>query len=75
MQKLTYRLQFRIYLQTVLGKFPRNTRHVSRLPCKDIPILTEEFDERVFLFSHMSPHAELFERITRNAINKLGVLS
>jgi hypothetical protein len=34
----------------VLNQFPRNSRHVSRLPCKDVPILLEEFDEREFLF-------------------------
>jgi hypothetical protein len=34
----------------VLNQFPRDSRHVSRLPCKDIPIFLEEFDEREFLF-------------------------
>ena len=26
------------------------TRHVRRFPCKDVPVLTEELDERFFLF-------------------------
>ena len=26
------------------------TRHVRRLPCKDVPVLTDELDERAFLF-------------------------
>jgi hypothetical protein len=39
--------------------FPRNSKHVSRLPCEDVPIFLEEFDEREFLFGvktvpHMS---------------------
>jgi hypothetical protein len=33
----------------VLNQFPRNSKHVSRLPCKDVPIFLEEFDEREFL--------------------------
>jgi hypothetical protein len=34
----------------VLNQFPRNFRHVSRLPCEDVPIFLEEFDECEFLF-------------------------
>jgi hypothetical protein len=34
----------------VLNQFPRNSRYVNRLPCKDVPILLEEFDEHEFLF-------------------------
>jgi hypothetical protein len=37
-------------MQFMLNKFPRNSRHVSRLPCEDVPIFLEEFDEREFLF-------------------------
>lgn len=33
----------------VLGKFPWDTRHVNRLPSKDVPIFMEELDERAFL--------------------------
>ena len=36
--------------QTMLSQSPGNTRHVRRLPCKDVPVLTEELDERFFLF-------------------------
>jgi hypothetical protein len=32
------------------NKFPRNSRYVSKLSCKDAPIFLEEFDEREFLF-------------------------
>ena len=34
----------------MLGKFPMYTFHVGRLLGKDVPILTEELDERAFLF-------------------------
>jgi hypothetical protein len=39
-----------VYVQFMLNQFPRNSRHVSRLPCKDVPIFLEEFGEREFLF-------------------------
>jgi hypothetical protein len=34
----------------MINQFPRNSKHVSRLPCKDVLIFLEEFDEREFLF-------------------------
>jgi hypothetical protein len=34
----------------VLYQFPRNSGHVSRLPCEYVPIFLEEFDEHDFLF-------------------------
>jgi hypothetical protein len=37
-------------MQFVLNQFPRDSRHVSRLPCEDVPIFLEEFDESKFLF-------------------------
>jgi hypothetical protein len=40
----------RVEMEFVLYQLPRNSRHVSRLPYKDIPIFLEEFDERKFLF-------------------------
>ena len=39
-----------IDVELVLSEFPRYTWHVSRLPCEDVPILTEELDERIFLW-------------------------
>ena len=36
--------------QTVLSQPPGYTWHVRRFPCKDVPVLTEELDERFFLF-------------------------
>jgi hypothetical protein len=35
---------------SVLNQLPRSSRHAIRLPCEDVPILQEEFDERKFLF-------------------------
>jgi hypothetical protein len=37
-------------MQFVLNQFPRNSKHVSRLPCEGVPIFMEEFDERKLLF-------------------------
>jgi hypothetical protein len=34
------------HIQFPLNQFPRNSRHVSRLRCVDVPIFLEEFDER-----------------------------
>jgi hypothetical protein len=34
----------------MLNQFPRNPKHVSRLPNKDVPIFLEEFDKHEFLF-------------------------
>jgi hypothetical protein len=37
-------------MQFMLNQFPRNSRHVNRLPCEDVPIFLKEFDECEFLF-------------------------
>jgi hypothetical protein len=37
-------------MQFMLNQFPRNSRHVSRLLCEDVPIFLEEFYEHEFLF-------------------------
>jgi hypothetical protein len=37
-------------MEFMLNEFPRNSRHVSRLSYKDVPIFLEEFDEREFIF-------------------------
>jgi hypothetical protein len=34
----------------MLYQFPRNSRHISMISCKDVPIFLEEFDEHEFLF-------------------------
>jgi hypothetical protein len=37
-------------MEFMLNQFPRDSRHVSRLPYKDVPIFLEEFDKHEFLF-------------------------
>jgi hypothetical protein len=37
-------------MQFMLNQFRRNSRHVNRLPCEDVPIFLEKFDEGEFLF-------------------------
>ena len=44
-------LYFGVNTQTVLGQSPGHTWHVRRFPCKDVPVLMEELDERFFLFA------------------------
>src|SRR3954468_4529741 len=38
-------------MKGVLGEFPWDTWHVFGAPCENVPILTEEIDERAFLFA------------------------
>ena len=45
-----HRLEFWVDPQTVLSQPPGNSRHVGGFPCEDVPVLTEELDERLFLF-------------------------
>src|SRR4051812_6865614 len=37
-------------MKRVLSELPRHTRHIFGRPCEDVPILTEQIDERAFLF-------------------------
>ena len=50
MKKLLHRFILWINIESVLSEFSRDTRHVRRLPCKDVSVLTDELDERAFLF-------------------------
>jgi hypothetical protein len=48
-----------VNMKFVFYQFPRQSKHVSRFPCEDVPLFLEEFDECDFLFkiqivSHMS---------------------
>jgi hypothetical protein len=36
-------------MEFVLNQFPRDSWHVSRLPCEDVPIFLEKFDKHEFL--------------------------
>ena len=60
-KKLPDQLKLWINIESVLSKFSRYTRHVRRLPCKDVPVLMDELDERAFLFwIQVSTDNELF---------------
>jgi hypothetical protein len=37
-------------MELVLNQFSSDSQHVSKLPCKDVPIFLEKFDKREFLF-------------------------
>src|SRR6187401_1582814 len=74
-QILFNRFIFWINVKAVLSEFSRYTWHVRRLPCKDIPVLTDELDERAFLFGiEVSADSELLGRISWHKINLLGLL-
>ena len=47
---LLHRYCLRVNSQMVLNQLPGYTRHVGWFPCKDVPVLTEELDERGLLF-------------------------
>ena len=48
--ELLDRFKLWINIRSVLSDFPRYTWHVKRFSCKDVPVLTDELDERTFLF-------------------------
>ena len=59
-EKLLDRFKLGINIKSVLSEFSRYTWHVRRLPCKDVPVLTDELDERALLFRiQISTDAEL----------------
>jgi hypothetical protein len=39
-----------VQVELVLNQFPRDSKHVNRLPCKDVLVFLDEFDEHKFLF-------------------------
>jgi hypothetical protein len=39
-----------VQMEFVLNQFPRDTWHVSSLPCENVPIFLEKFEKREFLF-------------------------
>jgi hypothetical protein len=57
----------------MLNQFPRNSRHVSRLPCEDVPIFLEEFDKREFLFRiQIIANVSILRRLLRRQWNRLA---
>jgi len=76
MKELLHWFQFGVCLKAVLSEFPRDTWHVRRFPCKDVSILTDELDERAFLFVRQAClDGELLRRVTRDKVDFLSVLS
>src|SRR3954464_5489822 len=58
----------------MLGKFPRYTFHVGRLPGKDVPVLTEELDESAFLFGiQVRPNGGGLGGIAYHKFHRLGL--
>ena len=49
-EELSNWFEFRINVECVLSEFSRYTWHVRRFPCKNVPVLMDELDERAFLF-------------------------
>ena len=73
-EELFYRFILRIHIKSVLSEFPRYTWHVRGLPCKNVPILTDELDERALLFGiQVGTDSELLGRIAGHEVNKLGL--
>ena len=61
-------------VEFVLSEFPRHTRHVSGIPCEDVPILTEELDERAFLCGrHVGPDDGLLAGVALDEVDALCV--
>jgi hypothetical protein len=57
----------------VLNQLPKDSRHVSRLPCKDVPIFLEEFDECELLFRiHVVAYMCNLGRLLREQHNRLA---
>jgi hypothetical protein len=58
----------------MLGEFPGYTSHVRWLPCKDVPVLTEELDERIFLFgTQIHPNEGGLSGIASDKFHLLGI--
>jgi hypothetical protein len=57
----------------VLNQFPRNSRHISRLSCEDVPIFVKEFDECEFLFGiQIIAHVSNLGRLLHGKWNRLA---
>ena len=58
----------------MLGEFPRYTRHVLWGPREDVPVLTEELDERAFLFfAQAHPHSDELGLVALVEVDLLSV--
>lgn len=72
---LQNRLNLGIYIKVVLSELSQYTWNVRRFPCKNVPILMDEFEVRAFLYGIQThPNSELLGRVARREINLLGVI-
>ena len=63
-----------IDVECVLGEFPGYSWHVSWAPCEDFPVLTEELEERAFLFrSEVFRHKSGLGGVRRVDLMRSGV--
>jgi hypothetical protein len=59
-----------VNVKFMLHQFPRNSWHVSGLPCEDVPIFLEKFDEREFLFAiQIVSHVSNLGGLTREQLD------
>src|SRR4051812_5618435 len=73
-QRLLDRSHFGVGVEFVLSEFPRDTRHVEWLPCEDVPVLTEELDERAFLcWAHACPDRHRLAGVAWDHLDGAGV--
>jgi hypothetical protein len=62
-----------VVVKFMLYQFSRNSWHVSKLSCEDIPIFLEEFDEQEFLFRIQTiPHMSDLGGLIRGQHNCLA---
>src|SRR3954464_2468376 len=73
-QRLLDGSHFGVGVEFVLSEFPRDTRHVRGLPCEDVPVLTEELDERAFLgWAHARPDRHRMAGVAWDQLDGAGV--
>jgi hypothetical protein len=57
-------------VEFLLYHFPRDSWHVSGLPCEDVLIVLVEFDEREFLFGiQIASHMVNLRGVTREQLD------
>ena len=65
-------LYFGVSIKMVLSELSQYTWHVRRFPRKNVPILTDELDERAFLCRiQIGTDTELLRSISWGKVNKL----
>src|SRR3954464_5084942 len=73
-QRLLDKSHFGVGVEFVLSEFPRDTRHVRWLTCEDVPVLTEELDECVFLcWAHARPDRHRLAGVAWDQLDGAGM--